>query len=71
MLVRMLMLVLMLMLMLMLMPMQVGECNNQGAASCFRAKGEYKHLCAYLKGTSGYCGGGHTKMDHDPAKHGT
>ena len=63
----MLMLVLMLMLMLMLVLMQVGD---QGAASCFRAKGEYKHLCAYQKASSGYCGGGHTGMEHDPAEHG-
>jgi hypothetical protein len=49
---------------------QVGECNWQSAASCTRARGEYKHQCAYRKASGSYCGGGHSKKEHDPTKHG-
>ena len=48
-----------------------NECYDQGRAECKRPDGVKKHICSFVKRSSGKtCGGAHMKGEHDIVKHG-
>ena len=48
-----------------------GKCYDQQQKECKRPDGIRKHLCAFVKASSGnVCGASHMKGEHDVQKHG-